>query len=62
MCGRFDTSGLTWAQFHNQLSNWGKVRTAPRILKPDDFGSWMDPANDPAEVMANCRSHRFAAE
>ena len=32
---------------------------APVILEPDDFGVWMDPANDPAEVMAAVRAHRF---
>lgn len=34
---------------------------APVILEPDDFGVWMDPANDPAEVMAAVRAERFAA-
>lgn len=33
---------------------------APVILEPDDFGVWMDPANDPAEVMAAVRAERFA--
>lgn len=28
MCGRFDTSHLTWAQTHDQLSGWGTVTTA----------------------------------
>lgn len=32
---------------------------APVILEPDDFRVWMDPANDPAEVMAAVRAERF---
>lgn len=32
---------------------------APVILEPDDFGVWMDPANDPAQVMAAVRAARF---
>ncbi len=36
MCGRFDTSHLTWADIHNQLVPWGKVRTPPLNMEPDD--------------------------
>lgn len=36
MCGRFDTSHLTWADIHAQLSNWGQVKTAPMNLEPSD--------------------------
>jgi putative SOS response-associated peptidase YedK len=36
MCGRFDTSHLTWRQIHDQLSNWGPVRTPPMNLEPND--------------------------
>ena len=36
MCGRFDTSSLTWAQIYSQLSNWGPVRTATLNLEPND--------------------------
>lgn len=36
MCGRFDTSHLTWADIHSQLSNWGSVRTPPLNLEPND--------------------------
>ncbi len=35
MCGRFDTSHLTWADIHNQLVPWGKVRTPPLNIEPD---------------------------
>ena len=34
MCGRFDTSGLNWADIQNQLSNWGTVKTPPLNLEP----------------------------
>jgi len=36
MCGRFDTTHLTWADIHAQLSNWGNVKTPPINLEPDD--------------------------
>lgn len=36
MCGRFDTSQLTWAQIHDQLSRFAKVTTAPLNLEPND--------------------------
>lgn len=35
---------------------------APVILEPEDFAVWMDPANDPAEVMAAVRAERFHAD
>jgi len=39
MCGRFDTSHLTWADIHAQLSAFGEhfpVVTAPINMQPDD--------------------------
>ena len=36
MCGRFDTSHLTWAQIHDQLSRFGSVKTPPLNLEPND--------------------------
>lgn len=36
MCGRFDTSHLTWADIHRQLSGFTNVRTAPLNLEPND--------------------------
>jgi len=35
MCGRFDTTHLTWRDIHAQLSDFGAVRTAPLNLEPD---------------------------
>lgn len=35
MCGRFDTSGLTWAEIHAQLSGFAPVRTPPLNLEPN---------------------------
>lgn len=32
---------------------------APVILEREDWSVWMDPSNDPAEVMAAVRAHRF---
>jgi putative SOS response-associated peptidase YedK len=34
MCGRFDTSHLTWRQIHDQLANFLPVTTAPLNLEP----------------------------
>jgi len=36
MCGRFDTSHLTWADIHRQLSTLIPVTSAPMNLKADD--------------------------
>ena len=36
MCGRFDTSHLTWAQIHEALLTCSTVRTAPLNLEPND--------------------------
>jgi putative SOS response-associated peptidase YedK len=36
MCGRFDTSHLSWREIHDQLSGFGRVVTAPLNLEPDD--------------------------
>lgn len=36
MCGRFDTSHLTWAEIHAQLSRFAPVATAPLNLQPND--------------------------
>lgn len=36
MCGRFDTSHLTWADIHAQLSKFGTVTTTPLNLEPND--------------------------
>lgn len=36
MCGRFDTSHLTWADIHDQLSKFGSVETAPLNIEPND--------------------------
>lgn len=35
MCGRFDTSHLTWGDIHEQLSTFLPVRTAPQNLEPN---------------------------
>lgn len=32
---------------------------APVILEREDWGVWLDPANDPAEVISAVRAHRF---
>jgi len=36
MCGRFDTSHLTWADIHHQLSTLLPVRSAALNLEPSD--------------------------
>lgn len=36
MCGRFDTSHLSWADIHAQLSGFAPVRTPPMNLEPND--------------------------
>lgn len=36
MCGRFDTSHLTWTDIHSQLSQFGSVETAPLNIEPND--------------------------
>ena len=36
MCGRFDTSQLTWADIHAQLSVFASITTPPLNLEPDD--------------------------
>jgi len=36
MCGRFDTSHLTWAQIHDALANFIPVKTAPLNLEASD--------------------------
>jgi putative SOS response-associated peptidase YedK len=36
MCGRFDTSHLTWAQIHDALSRFAKVSTTPLNIEPND--------------------------
>ncbi len=36
MCGRMDTTSLTWADIHDQLSGWGTVVTSPMNLEPND--------------------------
>lgn len=35
MCGRFDTSHLTWADIHRQLSKFAPVSTSPQNLEPN---------------------------
>jgi len=35
MCGRFDTSGLTWADIYAQLSQFAPVKTPPLNLEPN---------------------------
>jgi putative SOS response-associated peptidase YedK len=35
MCGRFDTSHLTWAEIHRQLSGFAPVKTPPVNLEPN---------------------------
>lgn len=35
MCGRFDTTHLTWAQIHAALANYIPVKTAPLNLEPN---------------------------
>ena len=32
---------------------------APVILEPDEWGAWLDPAQDPAELIAAVRPERF---
>lgn len=34
MCGRFDTSHLTWAEIHDQLAGFATVTTPPLNLEP----------------------------
>ncbi len=36
MCGRFDTSHLTWADIHAQLSAFADITTPPLNIEPDD--------------------------
>lgn len=36
MCGRFDTSHLTWADIHEQLAGFAKVTSPPLNLEPND--------------------------
>tara|TARA_R110002124_G_scaffold1527_3_gene9181 strand:+ start:898 stop:1554 length:657 start_codon:yes stop_codon:yes gene_type:complete len=36
MCGRFDTSQLTWADIHAQLSVFARIATSPLNIEPDD--------------------------
>lgn len=36
MCGRFDTSHLTWKQIHDQLSRFHKVASTPFDLQPNN--------------------------
>lgn len=36
MCGRFDTSHLTWADIHAALETYSKVITAPLNIEPND--------------------------
>lgn len=36
MCGRFDTSHLTWAQIHDALLTYSTVATAPQNIEPND--------------------------
>lgn len=35
---------------------------APVILEPSEFMAWLDPSNDPAEVIAAVRPERFVAQ
>lgn len=35
MCGRYDTSHLTWAEIYAQLSKFAPVKTAPLNLEPN---------------------------
>jgi putative SOS response-associated peptidase YedK len=35
MCGRFDTSHLTWSDIHDQLAQFAPVSTAPTNLEPN---------------------------
>ena len=35
MCGRYDTTHLTWAQIYKQLSGFAPVKTAPLNLEPN---------------------------
>lgn len=36
MCGRFDTTSLTWSDIHAQLSRFAPVATSPLNLEPHD--------------------------
>jgi putative SOS response-associated peptidase YedK len=36
MCGRFDTTHLSWREIHERLSGLGRVTSAPLNLQPDD--------------------------
>lgn len=36
MCGRFDTSHLSWQQIHDQLSRFANVSTSPLNIEPND--------------------------
>lgn len=35
MCGRFDTTSLTWAEIYDQLSRFGRVKSTPLNLEPN---------------------------
>jgi putative SOS response-associated peptidase YedK len=35
MCGRFETTSLTWKQIHDQLAFFARVTTAPLNLEPN---------------------------
>jgi putative SOS response-associated peptidase YedK len=35
MCGRFDTSHLTWSEIHRQLTAFAPVRSAPMNMEPN---------------------------
>jgi putative SOS response-associated peptidase YedK len=43
MCGRFDTSHLTWREIHDQLESLIPVKTAPLNLEPNDDVRPTDP-------------------
>jgi hypothetical protein len=43
MCGRFDTSRLSWSDIHRQLSTLVPVKTAPSNLMPNDNRDPMKP-------------------
>lgn len=36
MCGRFDTSHLTWRDIHDQLSRFANVSTSPLNIEPNE--------------------------
>ena len=57
MCGRFDTSHLSWRDIHEQLSGFAEVTTAPLNLEAND-----DVRPTTAQVTARLEDGRWVLE